>query len=99
MSWACAKVFLRRIRGIIESEGYANRKFLIYPDSAVLDELLDDLLWSLARDPELVGTHIRGGLFMVLTDPWLPKDMGRMAIYYHFDDNNVTLAGIRMEED
>ena len=88
----------RRLRTLVECEGFANAKYALCADAEKLDEALEPLFGYLAAHPE-VGSHTGiENIYILLTIDWVPKGIPAFSLYYRFDEKYVELLGIRVSD-
>lgn len=76
------------VRGITEDPDFYRQMRQMIPDPYLLDSVLQGIYWQLARLPTS-GVHIAHGIWAIACNP--PPLGKRIAIYYSFDQQRVTL--------
>ena len=82
------------LREVVESPRFTQEKRILEPDVRRIDEALDDLVWTLARRPELGVPFADTALWAY---PVYPRGGRGFVVYYRFDDEQVTLESIVLE--
>ena len=87
------------LRQIIEEHLFSAQLQDLVPNSKRADEFVAGAVWALARDPE-IGTQMRPGslVWAVPINEYAPG-VGKVVIYYTFNDERVHLISIEETPD